>query len=128
MDWWKNPYPNLEWALIAVGVPGKDIYNVLGTQEGVDRAFKMLDTIKKDVIWWTAGSQPPQLLADGQVVMTAAFNGRIPDANKKSGTHFEIVWDAAQGGWGLLGDSQRHSASGRRLQVPRLRRLAQTSG
>ncbi|MCK1487912.1 extracellular solute-binding protein, partial [Bradyrhizobium sp. 193] len=88
-----------EWALIADGVAIKDVYKVLKTPEGVDRAFKKLDTIKKDVVWWTTGAQPPQLLADGQVVMTSAWNGRIYDANKNSGKHFEIVWDAEQPGF-----------------------------
>ncbi|MGY3361782.1 putative spermidine/putrescine transport system substrate-binding protein [Bradyrhizobium sp. GM0.4] len=96
---WKNPSPNLEWALIADGVPIKDLYKVLSTPDGVDRALRKLDTIKKDVVWWTAGAQAPQLLADGQVVMTAAFNGRITSAVKESGKHFEIMWDAASQGW-----------------------------
>jgi putative spermidine/putrescine transport system substrate-binding protein len=95
----KNPFVNLEWALIADGVPVKDVYKVLNTPEGVDRAFKKLDTIKKDVVWWEAGAQPPQLLADGQVVMTSAWNGRIYDANKNSGKHFEIMWDAQGLDW-----------------------------
>lgn len=97
---WKNPQDNLEWALIADGVAIKDVYNVLGTPDGVDRAFKKLDTIKKDVIWWTSGAQPAQLLADGQVVMTSAWNGRISDAVKNSGKHFQIMWDAAKWGTG----------------------------
>ncbi len=42
----KNPFVNLEWALIADGVPAADVYKVLNTPEGVDRAFKKLDTIK----------------------------------------------------------------------------------
>ncbi|WP_247494896.1 ABC transporter substrate-binding protein [Bradyrhizobium sp. 164] len=89
----KSPTWNLEWALIADGVPVKDVYKVLSTPEGVDRAFKKLDTIKENVIWWTSNAQPPQLLADGQVVMTSAANGRIYDANKNSGKNFEIIWD-----------------------------------
>lgn len=97
---WKSYTPNLEWALIADGVPSKDVYKVLSTSEGVDRAFKKLDTIKKDVIWWTAGAQAPQLLADGQVIMTAAYHGRITNAVKETGKHFEIVWDGAQIGAG----------------------------
>ncbi|WOH76955.1 ABC transporter substrate-binding protein [Bradyrhizobium sp. NDS-1] len=92
---YKNPGVNLEWALIADGVPVKDVYKVLNTPAGVDRAFKKLDTIKKDVIWWTAGAQPPQLLADGQVVMSQAWNARIYDAVRNSGRHFEIMWDTA---------------------------------
>lgn len=93
---YKDPAIILEWALLADGVAISDVYKVLNTAEGVGRAFKKLDTIKKDVIWWSAGAQPPQLLADGQVVMTAAWNGRIYDAVKNSGKHFEIMWDAAQ--------------------------------
>jgi putative spermidine/putrescine transport system substrate-binding protein len=90
----KSPKTTLEFALIADGVSPKDVYTVLGTPEGVDRAFKKLDTIKKDVkVWWTAGAQPPQLLADGEVVMTTAWNGRIYDAVKNSGKNFKIVWD-----------------------------------
>ncbi|MGY4230154.1 putative spermidine/putrescine transport system substrate-binding protein [Bradyrhizobium sp. USDA 4503] len=97
----KDPLGNLEWALIADGVPVKDVYKVLGTPEGVDRAFKKLDTIKKDVVWWAAISQSVPILADGQVVMTSTFNGRIYDANKKAGKHFEIMWDAQQQDLGI---------------------------
>jgi putative spermidine/putrescine transport system substrate-binding protein len=96
-----DPFMNLEWALIADGVPLSDVYKVLSTPEGVDRAFKKLDTIKKDVVWWSAGAQPPQLLADGQVVMTSAWNGRIYDAVKNSGKHFEIMWDSQGLDWDL---------------------------
>src|SRR6185436_2334672 len=54
---WKKPFVNLEWALIADGVDVKDVYDVLSTPEGVDRAFKKLDTIKADTVWWEAGAQ-----------------------------------------------------------------------
>ncbi|WP_085032379.1 ABC transporter substrate-binding protein [Ensifer aridi] len=95
----KDPQINLEWALIADGVPIKDVYKVLDTPVGVDRAFKKLDTIKREVVWWTTGAQPAQLLADGQVIMTSAWNGRIYDAVKNSDKHFEIMWDAALLNW-----------------------------
>ena len=68
------------------------VYTVLGTPEGLDRAFAKLDTIKKDIVWWEAGAQAPQLLASGEVVMTTAWNGRIYNANKE-GQNFKIVWD-----------------------------------
>jgi putative spermidine/putrescine transport system substrate-binding protein len=83
----------LEFALLGDGVPAADVYKVLATSEGVDRAFKKLDSIKKDVVWWEAGAQPPQLLADGEVVMTTAYNGRIFNAAVAEGKPFEIVWD-----------------------------------
>jgi putative spermidine/putrescine transport system substrate-binding protein len=83
----------LEFALIGDGVPVGQVYEVLGTPEGVDRAFAKLATIKDSVVWWEAGAQPPQLLADGEVVMTTAYNGRIFNAAVGEGKPFQIVWD-----------------------------------
>jgi putative spermidine/putrescine transport system substrate-binding protein len=97
----KNPTVNLEWALIADGVDGKDVYKVLATPEGVDRAFKKLDSIKSDIVWWEAGAQAPQLLADGQVVMTSAWNGRLQTPIDKEGKPFKIVWDHQALDWDL---------------------------
>ena len=89
----RNAKSNLEMALMADGVPAAEVYDVLGTPEGVDRAFAKLDTIKADTIWWEAGAQAPQLLADGEVAMTAAYNGRIFSAAITEGKPFEILWD-----------------------------------
>lgn len=89
----KTPRVNLEWALMADGVPTKDVYDVLGTDEGVDRAFAKLDTIKDEVLWWEAGAQPPQMLADGEVVMASAYNGRLFNAIMVEEKPFVIIWD-----------------------------------
>jgi putative spermidine/putrescine transport system substrate-binding protein len=89
----KSPKANLEMALIADGVSHDEVYDVLSTPEGVDQAFAKLDSIKDEVVWWEAGAQPPQLLADGEVVMTTAYNGRIFNAAIGEGQDFEIVWD-----------------------------------
>ncbi len=90
----KSPRVNLEWALIADGVPRDQVYEVLATPEGVDRAFDVLSRIKPHVVWWEAGAQPPQLLADGEVVMTSAYNGRLYNAMFKEKKPFVIIWDA----------------------------------
>ena len=89
----KSPKANLEMALMADGVAADEVYEVLSTDEGVDRAFAKLDEIKDDVVWWEAGAQPPQLLADGEVAMTTAYNGRIFNAVAAEDKPFEIVWD-----------------------------------
>lgn len=89
----KSPKGALEWALLADGVAKEDIYQQLSTQAGVDRAFKKLDTIKSQIVWWESGAQAPQLLADGAVAMVAAYNGRISDAIKQDGKPFKMVWD-----------------------------------
>ena len=83
----------LELALMGDGVPAAEVYAVLSTPEGVDRAFAKLDTIKAETVWWEAGAQPPQLLADGEVVMTTAYNGRIFAAAMNEAKPFQIVWD-----------------------------------
>jgi putative spermidine/putrescine transport system substrate-binding protein len=97
----KSPFGNIEFALVADGVPSDKVYEVMKTKEGIDRAFKKLDTIKKDVVWWEAGAQPPQLLASGEVVMATAWNGRIFNANKQDKKNFKIVWDAQLQDWDL---------------------------
>ncbi len=89
----KTPKVNLEWALMADGVPTDKVYEVLSTPEGVDRAFKKLDTIKSSIVWWEAGAQPPQLLADREVAMSSAYNGRLFNAIVVEKQPIQIVWD-----------------------------------
>ena len=89
----KSAKANLEMALMADGVAAADVYAMLETPEGLDRAFAMLDKVKADTVWWDAGAQPPQLLADGEVAMTTAYNGRIFAAAVSEGKPFATVWD-----------------------------------
>lgn len=89
----KEPNVNLEQALMADGVAPADVYKVLSTKAGVDRAFKKLDTIKSQIVWWSTGAQPVQLLASGEVAITTVYHGRIYDADTKDGKDFGIVWD-----------------------------------
>lgn len=90
----RNPLANMEWALLCDGVPKADIYDVLATPEGQDQAFAKLDTIKDSVIWWTAGAETPQLLADGEVVMGSTYNGRLFSAIAEQGQPIGMLWDA----------------------------------
>ena len=90
----KRPINNMEWALICDGVAKEDVYDVLETEEGQDRAFAKLDTIKDDVIWWSAAAEPPQLLADGEIVMGSSYNGRWFSAIEEEGQPFKMLWDA----------------------------------
>jgi putative spermidine/putrescine transport system substrate-binding protein len=90
----KRPIANMEWALLCDGVPKDDIYTVLATDEGQAQAFAKLDTIKDSVIWWTAGAETPQLLADGEVVMGSTYNGRLFSAIAEQGQPIGMLWDA----------------------------------
>ncbi|MFI0394796.1 ABC transporter substrate-binding protein [Paracoccus jiaweipingae] len=89
----KDAHFNMEMALMADGVPADQVYQVLATDEGVARAFKKLDSIKSQIVWWEAGAQPIQLLADGEVALTLAYNGRVFNAAVDEGKPFRILWD-----------------------------------
>ena len=90
----KRPINNMEWALICDGVANEDVYDVLETEEGQAQAFAKLDTIKDDVIWWSAGADTPQLLADGEVVMGSTYNGRLFALIEEQKQPVAMLWDA----------------------------------
>jgi putative spermidine/putrescine transport system substrate-binding protein len=82
---------NLEFALMADGVKSADVYKVLATKDGAERAFNKLTELKPNIQWWEAGAQPPQFLVAGDVTMTTAYNGRI-DAAQREGKNLKISW------------------------------------
>ena len=90
----KRPINNVEWALICDGVAKEDVYDVLETEEGQAQALAKLDTIKDDVIWWSAGADTPQLLADGEVVMGSTYNGRLFSVIEEQNQPVAMLWDA----------------------------------
>jgi putative spermidine/putrescine transport system substrate-binding protein len=85
---------NVEFALMADGVQPADVYKVLATKEGAERAFKKLTELKPNIQWWEAGAQPPQFLVAGDVAMSTVFNGRI-DAAQREGKNLQVVWAGA---------------------------------
>ena len=87
------PAANLEWALYADGVARDEVYDVLQTRDGPERAFAKLDEIKDDVLWWTEGAQPPQLLADREVAIASGYNGRLFNAQVVEDQPIEMIWD-----------------------------------
>ncbi len=90
----KRPINNMEWALLCDGVAKEDIYDVLETEAGQAQAFAKLDTIKSDVIWWSAGADTPQLLADGEVIMGSTYNGRLFSLIAEQNQPVAMLWDA----------------------------------
>jgi putative spermidine/putrescine transport system substrate-binding protein len=84
---YKWPSPGvLEIALLADGVPADKLYPL-----DLDRAFKKLDTIKKDIVWWGGGAQSQQLLASGEVSMGQFWNGRLY-ALQQDGAPVGVSW------------------------------------
>ena len=84
---YKWPSPGvLEVALLADGVAPEALYPL-----DLDRAFKKLDTIKKDILWWSSGDQSQQLLASGQASLGMFWNGRV-SALQREGATVGIDW------------------------------------
>ncbi|QFS84497.1 hypothetical protein FIU97_17205 [Roseivivax sp. THAF40] len=90
----KRPINNVEWALLCDGVAKEDVYDVLATEEGQDQALAKLDTIKDEVIWWSAGADTPQLLADGEIFMGSTYNGRLFSVIEEQDQPVGMMWDA----------------------------------
>lgn len=84
----------LEIALVADGVPGDQIYDVLGTPEGVDRAFARLDEIKPELLWSESPADGMQRLMAGDVVMAVNFNARVTGASRDNDRNLVIAWPA----------------------------------
>ena len=82
---------NLEFALLADGVPAQQIYARLASEAGVRQAFAKLDQIKADIHWWEAGEEPVRRLRDGSVAMSAAYSGRIATAQDQ-GDPLQLIW------------------------------------
>ena len=76
-----KPYYNLEAAMIADGVPFDQVYKLLKTPAGQDRAFAKLEALRPHVgVWWKSGAQSMQLIKDGEVDLISIWNGRIKGA------------------------------------------------
>lgn len=89
----KQPRYSLELALMADGVAPDQVYATLTTQEGQDRAFRKLSSIKDDIVWWEAPSEVFSLLAKHKAIMGVAFNGRAFMAKVGSQQPIEFLWD-----------------------------------
>lgn len=89
----QGPKTNLEIALMADGVAPQDVYAVLSTPEGLDRAFAKLDTIKPSLVFWKNGSQPAQMLAAGDVAMTSGYHSRLGNAVRQDSLPIGITWN-----------------------------------
>ena len=98
---YKSALTNLEIALAADGVKmgqgGEFLYKRLEAEGGVDRAIAKIKKLCTDpnggCIFWSAGSQPPELLMSGEVVMATGWNGRFFNATVGEGAPIVQVWD-----------------------------------
>jgi putative spermidine/putrescine transport system substrate-binding protein len=89
----KSAKVNLEWALLADGAAPEEIYSLLETDEGLERALSVLERIRPAIVWWTRGSEPLDLLERRRVAMASAWSGRIFTRNRLHGGSIGTIWD-----------------------------------
>ncbi len=76
----------LEGALMADGVAPENVYRVLDSEAGIERAIDKIRELKPHIaVFWTSGAQHAQLMKDGEVDMTSGWNGRFDNAKKDGG-------------------------------------------
>jgi putative spermidine/putrescine transport system substrate-binding protein len=85
----------LEPALMADGVAPEEVYAVLSTPEGIERALNKIRELKPHIaVWWDSGAQHAQLMKDGEVDMTTGWNGRF-DVAKTDGAQVAYTFNQA---------------------------------
>lgn len=79
-----------EAALLADGVDPKRLYPL-----DLERALKSLTRLRSSIAkFWDASAEPPQLVADGNVAIASAYNGRVAD-RQAAGGKIAAAWDQA---------------------------------
>lgn len=79
--------PNLEFALIADGVPMDELYPL-----DIDRAFESLSRIRPEITkFWDSGALATQMLVDHEVDLSSIWHTRISNAIN-NGAELNIQW------------------------------------
>ena len=87
-----DPAAVLEAALIADGVNKTDVYQLLNTEHGMQRALDKVKEIKNHIaFWWSSGAQPVQALASGEIDLALGWNGRF-QSGMDNGLNIEMAW------------------------------------
>ncbi len=115
----RDPRGTLEIALMADGVAPDDVYRILATGEGVDRAFRKLDQLKPYIVWWSTPAEAVQIIDGGAVLMTSAPNDEVIAANRAGHRNFGTQWAQSVGisvDWGVSrATAPAHRALAQRL-------------
>ena len=99
---YKGAMSNLEFAQVGAlkTNPRKGngkVWDAFEKEGGVDKAIAAIKALCEDpnggCVFWNAGAQPPELLANGEVVMATGWNGRFFNAQME-GTPIVQVWDS----------------------------------
>ncbi|WP_051535590.1 extracellular solute-binding protein [Asaia platycodi] len=85
-----DPRGTLEIALMADGVAPRDVYNVLSSPAGVDRAFRKLDQLRPYLVWWRTAEEASRIMNSGAALMLSTPFDRLADLGQK--ISFSVQW------------------------------------
>ena len=89
----RSPIAVLEWALLSYDVPREQVYHLLSTERGLNLAFRRLDNLRGNIVWWSSGDEPPAMLQSGEAAMASGYNGRFFHAIAEQNAPIAMVWD-----------------------------------
>lgn len=109
-----DPRETLEFALLADGAKASEVYPLLATKAGVDRAFAKLDTIRPQIKWWKTGAEQVTRIVSGDVAISSGWNGRIQGV-KQPNVDLRVAWRAGGlsqwGSWALVKGTPKKSVA-----------------
>ncbi|MFC0501588.1 extracellular solute-binding protein [Asaia krungthepensis] len=74
-----DPRGTLEIALMADGVAPGDVYTILATPAGVDRAFRKLEQLRPYLVWWRTPEEASRIMNSGAALMLSTPYDRLAD-------------------------------------------------
>lgn len=129
----------LEIALLADGVAPRDIYRTLGTQQGVDRAFRKLDLLRPYIVWWHTPADAGRIMEQSSALMLSAPSAEVTSVESRvpagpatslfvSGTRdvlrSPLFWAVPAN---VPADSARHTLAQLRMHAPHLQDMPSAS-
>ena len=99
---YRTPRGLLEWTLLADGVEVDQVYSLLQTPIGIERAFAGLEKLREHMIW-LEGEESLQLLANGKVAMTMTSLDLLGFRKAQHKVHPRIIWDGHLLQWSYFG-------------------------
>ncbi len=89
----RTPRYILEMALLADGVAPEQVYRVLESDGGLQRALGKLATIRNDIVWMKSVREPVAALNDHSVAMAVGFSGRFFLETVGRNSPVVLMWD-----------------------------------
>lgn len=114
----KKPDFLMEAALMADGANPEEVYELLASEAGRQRAFAKLDSLGEDIVWFDSAKAAMQALAKGEAAIGQSFSGRAFFSAAR-GKPVEIIWDGqiyAMTYWAIPSNSPRQALARAFLQ------------